>query len=54
MKSAIPAAAESVYIGRTEERVDTLIVQLQLLKTLHHSVKASIPIIHEVTPRTGE
>src|SRR5260370_9076009 len=43
MKSAIPTAAESVYIGRTEERGDTFIDQLQLLKTLPHNVKTSIP-----------
>jgi hypothetical protein len=54
MKGAIPTTAESIYIGRAEKRLDTLIVQLQTSKSFHDDVKASIPIVHEVTARAGE
>ena len=54
MKGAIPTPAESIYIGRAEECFDTLIVQMQTSKTLYDNVKASIPIVHEITPGAGE
>jgi hypothetical protein len=54
MKGTIPTTAESIYIGRAEKPLDTLIVQMQTSKAFHHNVKASIPIVHEITARTGE
>jgi len=54
MKGAIPATAESIYVGRAEECLDTLIVQMQTSKTFHDNVKASIPIVHEITAGAGE
>jgi hypothetical protein len=54
MKHAIPTTAESIYIGGAEECLDTLIVQMQTSKTFHDNVKASIPIVHEITPGAGE
>jgi hypothetical protein len=54
MKGAIPTTAESIYIGRAEERLYTLIVQMQTSKPFHNNVKTSIPIVHEITARAGE
>ena len=54
MKCAIPTTAESTYIGRAEERLDTLILQMQTSKAFDNNVKASIPIVHEVTARPGK
>jgi hypothetical protein len=54
MKHAIPTTAESIYIGGAKECLDTLIVQMQTSKTFHDNVKASIPIVHEITPGAGE
>jgi hypothetical protein len=54
MKHSVAATAESVRIGRLNERFDSWIVQMQGLKTFYYNVEASIPIVHEVTARPGK
>jgi hypothetical protein len=54
MKGGIPTTAESIYIGRAKKCRDTLIVQMQTSKAFYDNVKASIPIVHEVTAGAGE
>jgi hypothetical protein len=54
MKGAIPTPAESIYIGRAEECLNALIVQMQTSKAFHDHVKAPVPIVHEITARAGE
>ena len=54
VKSAIPTAAESIYIGRAKKCRDALIVHTQISKAFYDDVKASIPIVHEVAAGAGE
>ncbi len=54
MEGPIPTTAEHINIARTEEPLDNWVIQLQISEAFHDDVKASVPVVHEITTGTGE
>jgi len=54
MKGPIPTTAEHINIAGTEEPLNNSVIQLQISEAFHDDVKASVPVVHEITTGTGE
>lgn len=52
MKGPIPTTAEHINIAGTEEPLNNSVIQLQISEAFHDDVKASVPVVHEIT--TGD